>query len=267
MSERKLVCLDCESTGVVPDRDRIIELAIIDADGAVLFNSRFNPEIPIPEEASKVHGIYDRDIAECQPFSSFAKGIHELLENADILGFGVSRFDMAILEREFWRSGVEWDFRGLVIDVGTMYQKLRPRTLAAAAEEYLGEAHADSHAALGDTLATLGVFRAMCGREEALKGLDRAGMAKFSQYGEMPYIDIAGKLVRDKDNKAVYNFGKSKGVRLEDDPGLAEWMLNKDFPANTLRCVRDELAAIYKARCPQGEFFPDNEERYGTDPF
>jgi DNA polymerase III subunit epsilon len=261
---RKLVCVDVESTGTQTERDRIIELAIVDDQGEVLFSGRFRPGIPIPPEASAVHKIFDADVKDCPSFTSCAKHLSKLLNNVDILGFGVSHFDMAILDAEFARSGVEWHPGGLIIDIGTIYKKLRPRTLSAAVQEFLNRPHEEAHGALGDVQATLEVYRAMTITEEPLRGQDRAGLAKFSQYGEMPYIDIAGKLVRDAAGYAVYNFGKSKGTRLIDDAGLAEWMLDKDFPANTLRCVREELAKLYPPEPDYGDndddWFQDHED-------
>ena len=34
---------------------------------------RINPEMPIPEESSKIHGIYDEDIVDCPTFKEVAK--------------------------------------------------------------------------------------------------------------------------------------------------------------------------------------------------
>ena len=55
-----------------------------------------------------------------------------------------------------------------------------------------------------------------------------------SKYEGPQRIDLAGKFLRGEDGDAIYNFGKQKGQKVKDDPGLAYWMLTKDFSANTL---------------------------------
>ena len=50
------VFLDTETTGIGLS-DVVIEVAVVDSNGEMLFNGLINPERPIPEESSKVHGI------------------------------------------------------------------------------------------------------------------------------------------------------------------------------------------------------------------
>ena len=72
--------------------------------------------------------------------------------------------------------------------------------------------------------------------------MDVAALAKFSAFDER--IDIAGKLVRDKDGDAAYNFGKEKGVKVRDNLNFASWILRSDFPVDTknhLRRIQNEI--------------------------
>lgn len=59
----KILILDSETTGLYGE---IIELAIIDLEGNVLFNSRFYPKSEIEPGASAVHGI-TREMLEGEP--------------------------------------------------------------------------------------------------------------------------------------------------------------------------------------------------------
>ena len=63
--KRPLAFFDLETTGIQINRDRIVEISIAKAnlDGSVEVKTRrVNPGIPIPLEASLVHGIYDEDV-------------------------------------------------------------------------------------------------------------------------------------------------------------------------------------------------------------
>jgi len=250
---RELVFLDAETTGTNPFQDRIIELSVAwfgdGIDGLMAgctpdsLTKRFNPGIPIPAVATVIHGIKDSDVANRPKFSAFAASILVYLDGCDLAGYNLRQFDIPILEAEFARCGIEWDHKGEVIDCDAIFKKQQPRTLTAAVAHYCGRDHSTAHSAHADVLATIDVLRAQLKTPE-LKTLTLADVAKYSILGDSLPIDLAGKLVRDKEGFAVYNFGRSKGVRLADDQGLAYWMLDKDFPRNTLRHVREELDKI-----------------------
>jgi DNA polymerase-3 subunit epsilon len=65
---QKPICIfDLETTGVNTAKDRIVEIAIIrvEPDGTEITKTwRVDPEMHIPEQASKIHGIYDEDVAD-----------------------------------------------------------------------------------------------------------------------------------------------------------------------------------------------------------
>ena len=80
--KKPIVFLDLETTGVNVGADRIVEIALLkvypngNKDSKCM---RINPTIPIPLEASKIHGIYDKDISECPTFQDAAKDINAFL--------------------------------------------------------------------------------------------------------------------------------------------------------------------------------------------
>jgi nucleoside-diphosphate-sugar epimerase len=63
--DKPLAVLDLETTGIDYVKDRIVEIAVIKLlpDGSTEEKChRLNPTIPIPIQASNVHGIYDKDV-------------------------------------------------------------------------------------------------------------------------------------------------------------------------------------------------------------
>ena len=72
---------------------------------------RINPEMPIPEQSSRVHGIYDDDVKDCPTFKEVAKSLAKFMEGCDLAGFNSNRFDIPLLAEEFLRVGVDVDLK------------------------------------------------------------------------------------------------------------------------------------------------------------
>src|SRR5438552_468505 len=73
--KRPLAILDLETTGTVPNLDRIVEIGIIKVypdDRRTKFRALVNPGIRIPLGASVVHGIYDNDVRRKPKFRKIA---------------------------------------------------------------------------------------------------------------------------------------------------------------------------------------------------
>lgn len=56
------VFLDTETTGIGPGAE-VVDLAVVRLDGTVVLDTLIKPRRPIPADASRIHGIYDRDVA------------------------------------------------------------------------------------------------------------------------------------------------------------------------------------------------------------
>ncbi len=70
---RPLVFFDCETTGTDISKDRIIEISLLKLfpDGHEEINTfLINPGIPIPPEATAIHGITDEDVKDKPSFSA-----------------------------------------------------------------------------------------------------------------------------------------------------------------------------------------------------
>lgn len=233
---KPLLCFDIESTGKDPSMDRIVQLAWktvetvggSDGSGCILVN----PGFPIPKESTEVHGITDAMVAESPRFEEHAPFLYQLFSKCDLLGFNLTNFDIPILWEEFHRAGIQWDLSDTkIMDAGTLFKKREERTLSAALQFYCNRPHDAAHDAMGDVLATIEVWEAQLDKY-GLRGLTRELQAKESNYEEKR-VDLAGKIILGKDGRPVYNIGKAKGCAVVDDPGFANWMLNRDFSANT----------------------------------
>lgn len=110
--KKPIIFFDLETTGVNVSVDRIVEICYIKVmpNGNELSrNMRINPGMPIPKEASDVHGITNEDVKDCPTFKEVARDIAKDFEGCDIAGFNSNRFDVPMLAEEFLRAGVDID--------------------------------------------------------------------------------------------------------------------------------------------------------------
>lgn len=246
--DRPLVFFDLETTGLDLKRDRIVEMALIKMTphGDVLERvRRFDPEMPIPPEATAVHGITNEDVADEEPFCRRARGLAEILEGCDLSGFNIRRYDLPMLLQEFKRCGVPFSLEGRrVIDVQNIFHREEPRDLSAAARFYLGREHEEAHTALGDIRTSAAVLGAQLERYETLPR-DLDGLHEYCE----EYAPIRTELDRwfsSPEDGREFRRGKHSGRRLDEvartDPGYLEWMLGADdMDEEVLAVVRDAL--------------------------
>ncbi len=57
-------------------------------------------------------------------------------------------------------------------------------------------------------------------------------LALFSNF-DRPVLDLSGKFRTDDDGDIVFNFGPKFGMKAKYNIDTLEWMLSKDFPADT----------------------------------
>lgn len=240
-----LVFFDIESTGLNVATDRIVEISMVkvNIDGSCEVKThRLNPTIPISEEAYKVHGISNEDVAGEPTFAQIAKSLAKWLEGCDIAGYNSTKFDIPLLSEEFLRVGVDFDFRKRkTIDVQNIFHKMEQRTLVAAYKFYCQKDLNNAHSAEADTMATYEVLKAQLDRYPEDLQNDVKFLADFSTRSK--FADYAGRIVYDDNGVAIFNFGKHKGLPvtevLRKEPSYYNWMMNGDFTLDTKKVLTE----------------------------
>lgn len=236
---RPISFLDLETTGVNLVTDRIVEIGVVKVmpDGTEVRKRRLlNPQMPIPPEASAVHGITDEMVAEAPTFRQVANEVRQFLDDCDLAGYNSNRFDWPMLVEEFLRAGLDFDVSGRrMLDVQRIFHAMEPRTLTAALRFYCGEELSNAHSAEADAEATWKVFNAQLSRYPDLGNtLDSV----LHQVGDEVLVDMARRFVMEKGIE-VFNFGKYKGRPVADvlkaEPQYYDWMMRGDFPMHTKR--------------------------------
>jgi DNA polymerase-3 subunit epsilon len=241
--ERPIVFIDLETTGIDHD-SRIVELAVCKLSPNMAREykcMKINPEMPIPKEASLVHGIYDKDVADSPTFGKVASSILLYLNNCDIGGFESNRFDVRILYKEFARVGLTWEYeKSSLIDAGVIFKRANPRTLAAAHKHYLGSDLNYAHSALADVTATVDVFLKQLEHHPELPKTIRE-LHYYSNY-DLPMLDIDGFFGLDASGDYIFNKGKHRNEKAKDNRHYLQWMyLEGNFSLSTKRIAAEIL--------------------------
>ena len=247
--KRPLAFIDLETTGINISTDRIVQICVLKLhpdQTREVKNLMINPTIPIPEDASAVHKIYDDDVKNCPTFAEIAPELADFLNDCDLAGYNSNRFDIPLLIEEFLRSEVEFEFLSRkMVDVQNIFHKMEKRTLEAAYKFYCNKKLEGAHNAEADILATFEVFEAQLQRYTELKN-DIDFLHDFTSH--QPTVDPAGRIVYNKNRQEVFNFGKYKGWLVEEifkkEPSYYDWMMNGDFPLST----KSVITLIWK-RC------------------
>lgn len=240
---RPLITFDLESTGTDTEKDRIVEIGAIKVfpDGNKQ-EKRYliNPEIPIPETSSNVHGITDDMVKDVPTFKQLASTMHKWFEGCDICGFNSDSFDVNLLLAEMDRADVKFlTWEPNFVDVRKVFQHFYPNTLSDIYKRFFGKELEDSHSAIADLNATNEILEYML-KENPQEDLDTPEKIDLFCQGEKGRVDIAGKLYKDQDGIVRYNFGKARDEKITDNIGFAEWMLKNDFSKDT----KDKLKQI-----------------------
>jgi len=245
--DKPIVFFDLETTGTNVQKDRIVEISVvkIQPSGEQEIKTRkINPEMPIPTEATEIHGITDADVAECPTFKSIAQSLYVFLEACDLGGYNLVRFDIPVLTEEFKRVGLDFTAKGRrVIDPFILFCKKESRSLVAAYQFYCNKELEGAHGAEADTLATIEVLNGQLEKYSDIPA-DIAGLDEFCNQKDPSWVDDTGKF-KWQGSQVIVNFGKNSGTQLQDiavnNPGFLQWMNKASFPEDAKKIALDAL--------------------------
>jgi DNA polymerase-3 subunit epsilon len=242
--ERPLLFFDLETTGIDKITDRIIELSTIKyfIDGTFeIKTQRFNPTIPIPESATKVHGISGEDVFYEPTFSEKALEVSNYFSNCDLAGFNILNFDLPLLAEEFLRANIELPFcpNMKVVDSLKIFFKQEKRDLSSAYKFYCGKSLSNAHSAEADSIATVEVLDSQIYRYQLSKSIK--DLHDFCNNGNSA-VDYDGKFIRNEEGIIVFNFGQHYGESVLDHFDYLDWMLRQNFAQHTKYIIRKIIA-------------------------
>lgn len=217
----RILFFDTETTGNTSE-DRIIQLAIKErGEKTPIINELFKPPMPIPFEASAVHHISNRMVANKPLFKESPKyaEIKELLESSEtIVVAHNSAFDVAMLVAEdIHPTNVICTYKNIrTLDENSDFTNYKLQFLRYALDM---ELEVPAHDALSDVIVLEQLF------EYLLKKIVDGGISEKEALEKMENITKEPAFIRE------FSFGKHKGMRVEEvakvDPGYLSWLLTE----------------------------------------
>lgn len=228
-----MIVFDLETTGVDVATDRIVQIGYVvtDAKGDIIeeYQTLVNPEIPIPEKASEVHGITDEMVKDSPKFCELADRLMHKVTGRIVAGYNIIRFDIPVLIAEFGRCGKTWNPTD-VLDLLAALRNIWPMDLGSVYKRQTGKELEGAHDALIDVKATSELIKIFGEKHDLMA------------HGGLPedLLDWGGKFRKSKEEKKTYfRFGKHRDeVVGPEHLDFLQWMSDKDFHPSTLAWVR-----------------------------
>lgn len=164
------VYIDTETTGF-ESFDTLVEIAVLDSDGTVLYESLVKPQKPIPAAATKVHGITDAKVAFSPGWKAVWPEVVPVLKGR-VAGFFNAEFDLRMIKQSCGLNGIAWEdpleddfcvmelFARYYGEWDRRWNKYRWKNLAFAGK-YFDLPEPNSHRAADDALLTRLVLERM----------------------------------------------------------------------------------------------------------
>jgi len=227
LEEDIFVCVDCETTGLDPKSDRIIEIGAIRFRGKEIldrYETLVDPERDIPDASKEIHNISNEMVKGKPKIREVLSFVLEFIGTHILVGHGIG-FDIDAIASSAERHEIPCKIRkNPILDtlrMARLYGECPTNSLQQLRKHFNVEQE-DAHRAMGDVIVNIEVFRHLAERfrttEQLFKALSRP---------------IAMKIMP---------LGKHKGRLIKDIPlDYLLWAANKDFDQDLLYTLRSEI--------------------------
>jgi len=213
------VFLDIETTGLDPNRDHIIEIAVVKwADGKIIdrFESLVNPRTPIPQNVTLLTGINDEMVAAAPTFAEIKDKIVAFAGDFPVVGHNIT-FDTSFLKsHHFALTNPEIDTLHLA---RILHRKESSYALEVLMKKYNLPLR-NSHRAMADVETTIDFFEFLHKKigeipekisteiQEILKKTDWAGKEFFTLSKDIKEAPTSITERIKKEKKQISSIGK-----------------------------------------------------------
>lgn len=221
------VCIDCESTGLDPEKDRIIEIAVsrFTFDHILQsFESLINPECEIPQISQDIHKI-SSDMLQGKPkIESVLPDLLKMIHGNVLVGHGIG-FDIALIAAEAKRHQIPTTIEKQpfidTLRMARLYGESPVNSLEKLRQHFNIEPEG-AHRAMSDVIVNIEVFKYLAKPYQTTEQLLET-LKKPIKLRAMP-------------------LGKHKGRKFDEIPlEYLLWAERKDFDQDLLFSIRSEL--------------------------
>lgn len=221
------VCLDCETTGLDPKVDRVVEVAVMKFTCNEILDSYetlIDPEMLIPATSTEIHRITDEMVAGKPKLREVVEPLLKFIGNYPVVGHGV-RFDIECLVEEAIRNKINHTLRNnRVIDTLRLARHYgeSPINSLEQLRKHFNIPEEGAHRAMNDVIVNKEVFRHLCKRFKT--------MIELTRIVEKPVL------------MKTMPLGKHKGRLIKDIPiDYLKWAAGKEFDEDLIYSLRHEI--------------------------
>lgn len=221
------ICLDCESTGLDPKNDKIIEVAVAKFDLKTIhdqYETLVDPCCEIPETSIEIHHITQDMVSGKPVIKDILQELLQFIGRGTIVGHGIG-FDIDLIATAAEKEGIACTLRNnRLLDTLRMARLYgdSPTNSLEQLRKHFNIEFEGAHRAMNDVVVNIEVFRFLAKRYQSLKQIF-AALSRPIMIKTMP-------------------LGPHKGRRMGDVPlQYLLWAANKDFDQDLLYSIRSEI--------------------------
>ena len=245
MNKTKFVCIDCETTGLDPKKDRIIEVAAVKfsiEETFSSFESLVDPECLIPQQSIDIHHITQEMVQGKPVIQELIPQLLEIIGTHTLVGHGVS-FDVEVIAEAADRAGIANTIRhNPTLDTLRMARLYgdSPTNSLEMLRKHFNIEEEGAHRAMSDVIVNVEVFKYLAKNYRSLQSL----------------FDVLSRPILMK----AMPLGKHKGRLLKEIPiEYLLWAANKEFDQDLLFSIRSEIK-----RRKKGNLFSQSCNPFGS---
>ncbi len=225
--EEIFVCLDCESTGLDPEKDRVVEVGAARFTFTQVlqsFESLIDPECEIPKISQDIHKISSEMLKGKPKVAEILPHLLKMIDGHVLVGHGIG-FDIALLAAEAKRhqipTSIEKQRSIDTLRMARLYGESPINSLERLRQHFNIEPEG-AHRAMSDVVVNIEVFKHLATSFQTTEQLFEV-LKKPIKLRAMP-------------------LGKHKGRKFDEIPlEYLLWAERKDFDQDLLFSIRSEL--------------------------
>ncbi len=221
------ICVDCESTGLDPKTNRLIEIAIVKFRGdqhVESYETLVNPECDIPEESTKIHHITNEMVKDKPTIKDILPQCLKMMSGHIIVGHGIL-FDIQLIAEEAKRATIPCKILDQkfidTLRLARLYGE-SPSNSLEQLRSHFNISNEGAHRAMSDVIVNIQVFAHLSRRFSSTKEM----LERLSKPIKLRFMPL----------------GKHKGRPFDEIPlDYLKWAGRQEFDQDLLFSIRSEL--------------------------